>query len=194
MATTSSLEVRDAVAKFNSYEEYLSAQVTPLDLFYLEDDDVARALVELGYRGGGDVLKRAEFELRQRADREKHLHKDAAPRPLASMGRDLSGRPLLQALAAREEALRSGRLTLIAFLRATNAKGQEVSGYVDVGHRMRMEPFEPVFDGKRPLLPTPADLSFFNWETQAASINHSPNFQVISDVESGLLFKNKRDR
>jgi hypothetical protein len=91
--------------------------------------------VELGYRGGGDVIKRADFELRKRADREKHLHRDSAPKPLASMGKDLTGRPLLQALAAREELLRSGKLTCILFLRDVNAKGQEVSGYIDVGHR-----------------------------------------------------------
>lgn len=51
--------------------------------------------MELGYRGGGDVIKRADFELRKRADREKHLHRDSAPKPLASMGKDLAGRPLL---------------------------------------------------------------------------------------------------
>lgn len=189
-----SFEVRDSVARFHSYEDYLASQITEQDRFFLEDDDVARSLVELGYRGGGDVLKRSEFEVRKRADREKHLHKDAAPKPLASMGRDLSGKPLLQALAAREELVRSGKLTVILYLSSTNAKGQEVSGYIDVGHRMRTEPFEPYFDGKRRLVPKPSDLSFYNWETQSMAINSSPNFQVISDVEGGLLLKNKRDR
>ena len=37
-----SFEVRDSIAAFGSYEEYLDSQVSDLDLFYLEDEDVAR--------------------------------------------------------------------------------------------------------------------------------------------------------
>jgi hypothetical protein len=37
-------------------------------------------------------------------------------------------------------------------------------------------------------------MSYYNWETQVCMSNATPNFQVIADNESGLLFKNKRDR
>ena len=47
---------------------------------------------------------------------------------------------------------------------------------------------------QKKLLPKPADLSYFNWETQTCTSNPTPNFQVIADSEAGLLFKNKRDR
>ena len=60
--------------------------------------------------------------------------------------------------------------------------------------RLKSEPFEPYFDAKRKLLPKPSDLSYYNYTTATAATNSSPNFQVITDVESGLLFKNKRDR
>jgi len=43
-------------------------------------------------------------------------------------------------------------------------------------------------------MPRPSDLSYYNWETQTSTSNSSPNFQVIADNETGLLFKNKRDR
>jgi len=43
-------------------------------------------------------------------------------------------------------------------------------------------------------MPKPSDLSYYNWETQVATSNSTPNFQVIADHEGGLLFKNKRDR
>jgi hypothetical protein len=92
-------------------------------------------LIELGYRGAGDTLKREEFEARKKADREKYLHKEAAPKPLASTGKDLSANPLLQALAAREELVRGGKLTCIIFVRDFNPKGQEISGYIDLAHR-----------------------------------------------------------
>ena len=41
-----------------SYEEYLDSQITKVDLFYLEDEELARDLIELGYRGSGEILKR----------------------------------------------------------------------------------------------------------------------------------------
>ena len=42
---------------------------------------------------------------------------------------------VLQALQQREESVRNGKLTTIVFIRDKNAKGQEVSGYIDYGHR-----------------------------------------------------------
>jgi hypothetical protein len=40
-----------------------------------------------------------------------------------------------QALKDREEAVRNGKLTTIVFIRDKNSKEQEVSGYIDFGHR-----------------------------------------------------------
>ena len=56
-----------SINDYNTYEDYLDAQITPIDLYYLEDKDLARQLVELGYRGTGEPLKREEFEARKRA-------------------------------------------------------------------------------------------------------------------------------
>lgn len=53
------------VADFETYEDYLDSQVTETDLFYTEDVELARQLVELGYRGSGDTLKREDFETRK---------------------------------------------------------------------------------------------------------------------------------
>ena len=78
-------------------------------------------------------------------------------------------------------------------IRDRNAKGQEVSGYIDYAHRLKTENFEPYFKGQKRLMPKPTDLSYYNWETQTSTHNSTPNFQVIADSD-GLLFKNKRDR
>ena len=58
-----------------TYEEYLDSQITDTDMFYLESEDLARQLVELGYRGSGDTLKREEFEARKKALRERSTQK-----------------------------------------------------------------------------------------------------------------------
>ena len=97
-------------------------------------------------------------------------------------------------MAQREELVRTGKLTTILFIRDFNSKGQEVSGYIDLAHRLRTEDFVPIFERKKRLLPKPTDLSFFNWETQLSTSNSTPYYQVIADSTQGLLFKNKRDR
>ena len=48
----------DIVEQFDTYEDYLDSQLTATDLNYLEDEDMARQLVELGYRGLGDTIRR----------------------------------------------------------------------------------------------------------------------------------------
>lgn len=64
--------------------------------------------------------------------------------------------------------MRNGKLTSIIFIRDKNAKGQEVSGYIDFAHRLKIEDFTPYFAKKKKLIPRPADLSYYNWETQTS--------------------------
>jgi predicted glycosyltransferase involved in capsule biosynthesis len=64
---------------------------------------------------------------------------------LASHAKDLSKSTFLQALAEREEANRSGKLTSIIFIRTKNSKDQEISGYIDYAHRLKSENFEVYF-------------------------------------------------
>lgn len=181
--------------QFTTYEDYLDAQVSSTDMYYLEDEDLARQLVELGYRGSGDTLTREEFEAQKKMMRERNVQKVVEKKELVSGNKDFSeAGPLLQALAEREEQLLAGKLSTILFLRTLNAKGQEVSAYIDLGHRMKVENFEPIFDGTKPLVPKPTDLSYYNWETQTSNSTASPNYAVITDNETGLLFKNTRDR
>jgi hypothetical protein len=110
------------------------------------------------------------------------------------MGKNLIGKPFMQALASREEMVRTGKLTCILFIRDVNPKGQEISGYMDFSMRLKTEEWGPYFEGKKRLLPKSSDLSFFNWDTGVSTSNSSPNFQILADNEAGLLFKNKRDR
>lgn len=154
---------------------------------------MARQLVELGYRGSGEVVKRDEF-LARKAAIEAHKNADkSAEKPLASLGKKIKD-PFLLALAEREEANRAGRMTTIIFIRDKNAKNQEVSGYIDYAHRLKIEDFEPIFLGKKRMMPRLTDLSFFNWDSMVVQCQSTPNYQVITERGSGLLFKNKVDR
>ncbi|KAF1334851.1 Pyruvate kinase, partial [Globisporangium splendens] len=88
----------------------------------------------------------------------------------------------------------AGGKECITFIRDKNSKGQEISGYIDYALHLKTEQFEPYFERKKKLLPKSSDLSYYNWEIQTSTSNSTPNFQVIADSETGLLFKNKRDR
>mmetsp|Transcript_14393 Transcript_14393/g.47735 ORF Transcript_14393/g.47735 Transcript_14393/m.47735 type:complete len:240 (-) Transcript_14393:235-954(-) len=182
------------VDQFPTYEDYLDNQVTNVDMYYLENEEMARSLVELGYRGEGEILRRDEFETRKEqmyvVNRARGNKK---PKKLASAGKELSKKPLLKALAQREEAVRVGKLSTLIYVRDFNKKGHEISGYVDYADRLANSNFELVFDKKKPIMPTPKDLSYFNWETMNSTVNDSPNWQVITDDERGILFKNTRD-
>ena len=139
------------VSSYLTYEDYVDSQVGAIDRVYLEDADTQRALVELGYRGSGETLSREEFEARKKAEREKHLFGGLVPRSLCGAGKDFAGKPLLEALAAREEHVRNGKLFTIIFLRDTNARGMEVSAYIDFAQRLKMESWEYIFSGKEKL-------------------------------------------
>ena len=167
------------------------------DLFYLEDEELARQLVELNYRGSGEALSRKEFCAQREAAGSRSTRAAAAPTApveLASAGKDVAASPFLQALADREALVRSGELTTVIFLRDRNARGQEVSGYIDYGARLRAESFEPYFERRKKRAPRPTDLSYLNWDTQRSATRSSADLQVLADAEEGLVLKSKRDR
>ncbi|XP_007518563.1 cilia- and flagella-associated protein 299 [Erinaceus europaeus] len=181
------------VTQYNTYEDFLDSQITTVDLYYLEDESLARQLVELGYRGIGEVVKRDDFDSRKASIEIARLAERTQKKSLTSAGKDLKD-DFLKALAVREEDNRSGRVSSVIFIRDRNSHGQEVSGYIDYCHRLKNEDFELYFSGKKRLLPKPSDLSFYNWESHIAVWNSTPNYQVIADNPEGLLFKYKRDR
>ncbi|KAM5271513.1 cilia- and flagella-associated protein 299 [Ctenodactylus gundi] len=185
--------VDSIVTQFNTYEDFLDSQITTVDLYYLEDEGLARQLVELGYRGTGEIVKREDFDARKTAIEIARQAERTQKKSLTSAGKDLQD-DFLKALAMREEDNRNGKMSSVIFIRDKNSHGQEISGYIDYAHRLKTEDFEIYFNGKKRLLPRPSDLSFYNWDNHVAVCNSSPNYQVMDDNPQGLLFKYKRDR
>ena len=63
-----------------------------------------------------------DFEARKKLLLERTSQKHSVPKQLASVDKDLSNYPFLQALADREELVRTGKLTTIVFIRDFNSK------------------------------------------------------------------------
>ncbi|XP_055967404.1 cilia- and flagella-associated protein 299 [Sorex fumeus] len=185
--------IDNIVTQFSTYEDFLDSQITTVDLYYLEDEGLARQLVELGYRGIGEVIKREDFEARKAAIEVTRLAERSQKKTLTSAGKTLKDN-FLKALAAREEDNNTGKVSSVIFIRDRNSFGQEISGYIDYAYRLKVEDFEVYFNGIKRLLPKPTDLSFYNWNSHTAMCNSTPNYQVIADNPEGLLFRYKRDR
>jgi hypothetical protein len=184
----------------------------------VKDIEVARKLVELGFRGDGEPMTKDEFDKKRLA--QIPLRDTAPKHQLCSKDIEVTGNPFLEALAEREEPNRFGQLSVIMntnlcfvfsdafaltvsfcackksiiFIRMRNSKGHEISGYIDYANRLETEDFRPIFRGKKPLVPKSADLSFYNWKTRTMSVNSTLNYQVLTTDIHGLVFKNKRDR
>jgi len=192
--------------KYPTYEDYLDEKINTKDLFYLENQDLARAIIENEYKRY-NILSRDQFE-EQKKKYMLSLTNNKTPlstsnlttndvykgEKLCSLGKDLRNYPLLNELAKRESKVRSGRLNTIIFIRDYDKKGNEVSGYIDYGHRLKTEDFEEYFSLKKRLMPKTSDLSYYNWKTQTVSYNNSSTFQVIANSENGLFFRHRRDR
>ncbi|TNJ27902.1 hypothetical protein GMRT_15293 [Giardia muris] len=194
MSLPVSSNLAEIVQTFRTYEEYLDSHIKADALFFLEDQETARAIVETSSLRG-EILKREEFEAAKKELAATKLRGTSfMASQLASTGLDLTEYPFLHALAQREEQVRDGRLACIIFIRDKNHSGQEISGYIDLAHRLKTDNFVAYFTRAKKLLPRSTDLSFYNWETQYISSTASSNFEVVADNEEGFLFKCKKDR
>lgn len=99
------------ITDYTTYEDYLDLQVTPQDLYYLGDQNLARQIVELKYKDK-DTLDRNQYEDKKKKLVEGPKTTKKKVEKLASWGKDLSNFPLLNALAKREEYVRQGKLAV----------------------------------------------------------------------------------
>lgn len=177
-----------SLAAYEQFEDYLDANIYPEDLKFLESQELARQLVEIGYRGT-EALRREDFEAKRREYEQQQSKQSEVQAKLVLAYREagfehpseLREYPVLQALAEREEAIRNGKLTSILFIRDVNRRNQEISGYIDVAHRLKTEDFTQYYLRKKRLLPRPTDLSYYNWDTQRSAVS-SERLLTITDA------------
>jgi len=151
---------------YATYEDYLDAQRTDEDLFYLEDTELVRQLYEVGCHGKTELLMRPQFEERKKAAvKARKNQQQAQVKTLTHASYPYNGNAFLEALARREESLRNGRLTTILFIRDERNKRQ-VSAYIDLADRMKTEDFRLIFSKRKQIHPKPSDLSYYSWEGQ----------------------------
>ena len=91
----------------------------------------------------GEIIKREEFDAAKRDMQVTRMHGQAfSTTQNASANTQLKDFPFLFALAQREQLVRDGKLACIIFIRDKNHAGQEISGYIDYGHRLKIDDFK----------------------------------------------------
>ena len=177
----------DDFQRFTTYQAYFDAVVgtdeRKRDNFYLEDETVARDIelgrrVDAGFSQSQNILQPHEFEkahqdLRNKREKEARFKNRAEKGRLSSQDTKngevytfCGENSVVGELAKREVEHRLGVLCSVVYLRYLNKKGQEVSGYIDFGDRLKNEEgFGDVFSGKKRLVVKKSDLSYYNWNT-----------------------------
>ena len=103
-------------------------------------------MIEVGYHGKGEILTREQFEGKKAAIAEAKKNRNSnQPKQLASTAMTENSTEFLAQLAAREELVRNGRMSTIIFIRAKPPGKNEISGYIDLAHRMKEEDFRIYF-------------------------------------------------
>ena len=93
-------------------------------------------------------MTREQFEAKKEAIAEAIKNKNAnQPKALSFTGcMNYEQDVFLAALAHREELVRNGRMTTIIFIRAMPGDKNEISGYIDLAHRLKTEDFKQYYD------------------------------------------------
>ncbi|KAL8275078.1 hypothetical protein Esti_000957 [Eimeria stiedai] len=184
-----------------TYEDYLDSFITDNERMYLKNEELSRQLVEIGCLKGAVLSKESFYAKAEALDQQQKAAKrggGGAERYVSWVGGGPSqlatGSSLAKQLSAREELIRCGSLSTIAFVRDRNDKGHEVSGYIDLADRLKTNEYQAVIAGTKKLLPRPGDLSYFNWDTGRCVCRDSSDFLVVNEENEGLLFKHRRDR
>lgn len=122
---------------------------------------------------------------------------------------------IVRAIRSRIQAIRSGELLSIIFIRTriprkprtiylgsigASARAEmwgnvvsgepvdmEISGHIDLDMRMKTENILPYLNGEARLVPKKTDLTFYNWDRGTASYNSTSNFQVVAELPRLLL-------
>lgn len=190
----------EALAAFDSYEAYLSSFVTAVDRRFLQSEELARQLIEVGINPRTNLLSQEDFcRLKERAERRRAQSNYRVVRPACGdfPPKVIAAEPFFAALAAREEQLLDERLSTVLFLRAVlqvKDKQVETSAYIDLADRLTHENFADYYSGRRLLLPKPTDLSYYNWLTNRCQFNESASFRPVTDPTQPLSFLHRKSR
>ena len=184
----------DDLTKINNYDEYLDRFVTSEDKLYLEEDELARDVIELYSINKGEIRNESDFVRKKKEIEDMNKVVEDKNQTLLSLNMNYRKNSFLEELKKREDEVKKGRKFTIIYIRYKDKKGKETSAYIDFRDRLKTDEMKTVFQEGYPLLPKPSDLSYYNWSLQKVTSKDSSFFSVDAGPKERLSFKNNEDR
>jgi len=163
----------ELVDRFKTYE--IGAE----DLQYLGEAELARTIVELGYRSSGTLSRDRFFQAKAELEAARNINKQESPTEGKETGEDRKKEdPMVTALKYRFPINLSGSMHSLLYASAVRKSGDEVSGFIDLASRVRQESFLPYLTGQRRLRPKPGDLTYANISRRKSKLCSSGIWKV----------------
>ena len=119
----------EVVDRFETYEEYLDTFISNDDIIYLGEEEIARVIVELGYRSSGTLSREKFFQTKAELSAARNI---SNKQEVDSEGRQEPGGQnkadvLLEVIRERFPSNLDNSLNTILFLSLAPDSGLEVS-------------------------------------------------------------------
>lgn len=179
----------EVVDHFNTYEDYLNMFVTEEDMLYLGEEEIARLIVELGYRSSGTLSREKFFQTKAELSAARSINnkQDVDEDQDGSNKQDVANEntdSLLSVIKDRFSSNLDNSVHSIIFLGLVQENGVEISGFIDLAQRIKKENFLPYLTGQKRLKPRQGDLSFANLTKRKSRLCSSENWKVLSEDDS----------
>ena len=128
----------EVVDNYDTYEEYLNVFITEDDMLYLGEEEIARLIVELGYRSSGTLSREKFFQTKAELSAARNINskqdaesggnqkEEREENPCESGVGDTQEDVLLEVLKAKFSSNLDNSVNTILFLSVDQENGTEV--------------------------------------------------------------------
>ncbi|CRG99530.1 conserved Plasmodium protein, unknown function [Plasmodium relictum] len=178
---------------FDSYEEYIKKQITPTDLFYIEDEELLFEIFTLGLKSRG-ILSKEDFNstYKKKKKNEKISMKEENKECITYDINILYNgtKDFFYIINYHIHFCKENKIATILFIRYLNKSKSEISSYIDINNNKVIEKIKK----KKYIYASKRDLSYYNWKNNYISTNNNENYEIIINKKIGLIFKHRNSK
>ena len=116
----------EVVDRFETYEEYLDTFISDDDMTYLGEEEIARVIVELGYRSSGTLSREKFFQTKAELSAARNISSKQEVDSEGDVSSQAETNVLLEVIRERFSCHLDNSLNTILFLSLSSEQGLEV--------------------------------------------------------------------
>ena len=116
----------EVVDRFETYEEYLDTFISDDDMTYLGEEEIARVIVELGYRSSGTLSREKFFQTKAELSAARNISSKQEVDSEGDVSSQAETNVLLEVIRERFSCHLDNSLSTILFLSLSSEQGLEV--------------------------------------------------------------------